>query len=104
MSTVMYSGCLGDQNIVLGAQTLAPRKHFQVFFFSVVFQQKNILNVAINNFTMHVIISKWLRIQKCGQKKKKHNEVETKEETVIEANEETVTESVFIHLGKLQIV
>ena len=32
--------CFGDQYIRWGAQTLAPKKHFSSFLFSVVFQQK----------------------------------------------------------------
>ena len=37
---VMYSGCLGDQYTSLSAQTMAPKKHFSSFIFSVIFQQK----------------------------------------------------------------
>ena len=36
----MYPGCLGDQYIGLGAQTLVPKKHFSSFLLSVVLQQK----------------------------------------------------------------
>ena len=81
----MYSGHLGDRHTSLGTQTL----------FSVVFQQK-LVEVAINNFTMHLIISKWLRIQKGRQKRKKRYRE-------IEAKEETVNGCIFIHLTTLKI-
>ena len=64
----MYTGCLGDQYTGLGAQTLIPKYHFSSFVLSVVFQQKYI-EVAINDLTMHLIISKWLKRQKCRQKR-----------------------------------
>ena len=38
--TVTYSGELGDRYTSLGTQTLAPKKHFSSFTFSVVFPQK----------------------------------------------------------------
>ena len=41
---------------------------FQDFFFQLYFKY---VEVAINDFTMHLIILKWLRIQKCKQKRKK---------------------------------
>ena len=37
---VTYLGRFRDQYTGLGAQTLAPKKHFSSFLFSVVFQQK----------------------------------------------------------------
>ena len=52
-----YSGRLGDWYTGLG---------IQVFFFQLYFNKEDI-EVAINDFTMHLIISKWLRIQKCRQ-------------------------------------
>ena len=52
----------------LGAQTLAPKRHFSTFF-SVIFQQKYV-EVAINDFTMHLIISKWLRMQNADRREK----------------------------------
>ena len=55
-----YSGCLGDWYIVLGAQTLAPKQTFQVFFFQLYFIQKYV-EVAISDFTVHPIILKWLK-------------------------------------------
>ena len=64
-----YSGRLGDRYTSLGAQALAPKKVFQVFFFSYI-STKKYVEVAINDFTMHLIISKWFRIQKCRQKRK----------------------------------
>ena len=47
----------------------------------------------INDFTMHLIISKWLRRQKCRQKRK------TMRQEEVEAKEETAKESVFVHLN-----
>ena len=60
----MYSGRLGD--LCAG---LVPKTTFQVFFFKLYFS-KNYVEVAISDFTMHLIISKWLRTQKCRQKRK----------------------------------
>ena len=40
-----------------------PKNTFQIFFFQLYFNKKY-FEVAINDFTMHLIISKWLRIQK----------------------------------------
>ena len=50
------------------------------------------IEVAIIDFTMHLLILKWLR-QKCRQKRK------TMRQEEVEAKEETVYESVFIHLN-----
>ena len=60
---------LGDWYTGLGAQTLVPKKVFQVFFLSYI-STKKYVEVAISDFTMQLIISKWLRIQKCRQKRK----------------------------------
>ena len=57
LKAVTYSDCLGDRHTGLGAQALAPKKHFSSFLFSAVFQQKYV-EVAVNNFTMHLIFSK----------------------------------------------
>ena len=46
-----------------------PKSTFQVFFFQLYFNKKYV-EVAISDFTMHLIISKWLRIQKCRQMRK----------------------------------
>ena len=54
----------------LGAQTPVPKKHFSSFLFSVVCQKKNYGEITIDDFTMDLIISKWLRTQKCRQKRK----------------------------------
>ena len=83
----MISNFLGDWYTGLGAQTLAPKKQFLIFLFLVIFQQK------INTFTMHLIILKWFRRQKCWKKRKKMRQLEVK------AKEETVYKSVFIHLN-----
>ena len=83
---MMYSGRLGDRHTGLDAITLAPKKHFPRFLFQLYFNKKYV-EVGINGFTMHLIISKWLRKQKCRQKRKtlRQEEVETKEETVYES-------------------
>ena len=49
---------------------------FQVFFFSCI-TTKNVV-VAINNFTMHLIILKWLRIQKWRQNSKTYDTKKSK--------------------------
>ena len=67
--TATYSGCFGDRYTGLSAQTLAPKKGYSSFLFQLCFNKKQV-EVAINDFTMHLIISKWLRIQKCRQKRK----------------------------------
>ena len=69
-----------------------PKKHFSSFLFSVVFQQKRV-DVAINDFTKHLIILKWLRRQKCRQKRKA-----TRKKDIV-AKEEIVYKSVFIHFN-----
>ena len=53
----MYPGRLRDRYTGLGAQTLARKKTLQVFFFQLYFIKKYI-DVAINDFTKHLIISK----------------------------------------------
>ena len=51
---------------------------FQVFFFHF-YVNKNYVEVAINDFTMHLIISKWLRYWHAGRRGKQWNKVvETK--------------------------
>ena len=58
-----YSGHLADCLTGLGAKTLAQKKKktkknaFQVFFCQFYFNEKYV-EVVINNFTMHLIISK----------------------------------------------
>ena len=59
-----YSDMFGSQ---LGrAQTLA----FQVFFFQL-YLNKKYVEVGISDFAMNLVISKWLRIPKCRQKRQK---------------------------------
>ena len=79
----MYSGCLGDQDTSLGAQTLTAKNTFQIFFLQLYFNKKYV-EVAINNSTMCLIASKWLRRQKSRQKRKtmRQKEVKAKEETL----------------------
>ena len=46
-----------------------PKNTFQVSFSKLYFNKKHV-EIQISDFTMHLIISKWLRIPKCRQKKK----------------------------------
>ena len=64
---VTFPGCLGDHT-GLGAQTLVLKKNLSSLF-SVVLEQRYV-EVAINNFTIHLIILKWFRRQKCRHKRK----------------------------------
>ena len=75
--SVTHPGRLGDRYTGLGAQTLAPKKHVLGFLFSVVFYLKKYVEVVLSDFTMHLIISKWLRRQKWGQKREKMKSKET---------------------------
>ena len=67
----------------LGTQILVPQKTLSSFLSQFYFNKKYI-EVEINDFKMHLIISKWLKRQKCRQKRKTmwQEEVEAKEETV----------------------
>ena len=58
-----YPGRLGDRHTGLGAKLWRPNNTFQVLFFQLYFNKKYV-EVAINDFTMH------LRRQKCKQKRK----------------------------------
>ena len=77
-----YSGCLGNQYTSLGTQT--QKALFK--FFSPLYFNKKYVQEEIDDFTMHLIISKWLQGQKYWQKRKtiKQKEVQRKEETVWE--------------------
>ena len=81
---------LGDRYTGLGTQTLAPEKRFK---FSQFFFYKKYFEVAITDFTMYLIISRWLRRQKCREK------VKTLRQKEVEAKEETAYESIFMHLN-----
>ena len=77
--SVTYSGCLGDRYTDLGAKNIFP-----VFFLELYFNEKCV-EVAINDFTMLRISSKWLRIM---QTKKKNSETKSsmrKRQTVNES-------------------
>ena len=65
--TLTYSDCLGDRYTGLGAQTLALKRYFSIFLFSLYFNKKCV-EVAINDFTMHLIILKWLRRQNADRR------------------------------------
>ena len=82
-----YSSHLVDWYTSLGTKKASVSLFFQFYF------NKKYVEVAINDFTMHLIILKWLRRQKCRQKRK------TKKQKEVEAKEESVYESVFIHLN-----
>ena len=62
----VYQWCIQAS---LGAHTLALKKHFSSFLSQLYFNKKYV-KVAINDFTIHQIISKWLRRQKHWQKRK----------------------------------
>ena len=87
-----YSRRLGDRYTSLGAQTLVPKIHFPSFLFQL-YLHKKYDKVVINDFTIHLIILKWFRRQTCRQKRK------TMRQEEVEAKEETLYESVFIHLN-----
>ena len=86
-----YLGCLGDQYTGLGGHSVAQEALFRCFFFQLYFNKKYV-DVVIDNFTMHLIISKWFRIKKNADRREKEWEKEVK------AKEETVKESFFTHL------
>ena len=62
--------------------------YFKKLFYLLNFD-KNYVEVVVNDFTVNLIISKWLRIQKFRQKRK------TMRQKDIEVKEEIVYESVF---------
>ena len=71
----------------IGIPVWAPKKQFSSFFIQFCFNIKYV-EVMINDFTVHLIIWKWLRRRKCRQKreKMKPKDVEAKEETVYESD------------------
>ena len=75
---VTYSGRLGDWYTSLGTKKAPVSLFFQFYF------NKKYVEVAINDFTVHLIILKWFRRQKCKQKRKtmKQKEVAAKEEFI----------------------
>ena len=62
-----------------------PKNPFQDLFFQLHFNKKYV-EVAINDFTMHLVVSKWLRRQKCRQKD-------------VKMKEKIVYQNVFIYLN-----
>ena len=62
--------------------------YFKKLFYLLNFD-KNYVEVVVSDFTMNLIISKWLRIQKFRQK------IKTMRQDDIEVKEEIVFESVF---------
>ena len=74
-------------------ETGIPNNTFQVLFFQLHLNKKYV-KVAINDFTTHLIISKWLRRQKCRQKRK------TMRQKNVEAKGEIAYESIFIYLKR----
>ena len=65
----MYSGRLETAKPVWVPKLGCPKNTFQVFFFQFYFNKKYV-EVSINDFKIHLIISKWLSRQKCRQKRK----------------------------------
>ena len=65
-----YLGCLGDQYTGLGGHSVAQEALFRCFFFQLYFNKKYV-DVVIDNFTMHLIISKWFRIKKNADRREK---------------------------------
>ena len=66
---VTHPGCFGDRYTGLGAQkTLFKFSFFQLCVI------KKYVDVAINDFTKYLIISKWLRRQKNADKREKQTE------------------------------
>ena len=63
----------------LSSKLWRPKITFQIFFFQLYFIKKYVY-VAINDFAMHLIISKWFRRQRYKQKRKIKKDVEAKEE------------------------
>ena len=72
-------------------------KNFSVFFFELYFNKKYVA-VAINDFTMHLITSKWPKRQKCRQMRK------TVRQKKVVAKDEMVYKSVFIHINTYEIM
>ena len=58
--TVTYSVHLENEYTGLGAKTLVPKKHASSFLFSVevTISRRKYVEVAVNDFTMHLVISK----------------------------------------------
>ena len=69
--SLTYWKILWETGILVWVSKLwRPKNNFQVFFFRLYFNKKYV-QVAINDFTMYLIISKWLKRQKCRHKRKK---------------------------------
>ena len=69
--SLTYWKILWETGILVWVSKLwRPKNNFQVFFFRLYFFKKYV-EVAINDFTMYLIISKWLKMQKCRHKRKK---------------------------------
>ena len=55
-----------------GKPVWAPKQHFSSFLLKLYFNKKYV-EVAINDFTMHLIISKWLRNKNADRKEKQRD-------------------------------
>ena len=86
-------GDLGQQCTALGIQALVPKKHFPNFLFFSFVLTKKYFEAAIIDFTMHLILLKWLKRQKCRQKRKRMRQKK------VEAKKQTLYKSIFIHLN-----
>ena len=74
-----------ENGIPVWVLKLAPKRNFSSFLFQLYFNIKYV-EIAVNDFTGHLIISKWLRKPKCRKKRKKVEEkVEPKEQAVYES-------------------
>ena len=70
--TLSFSNMLSDvfrPLYRLGRPNSGAQKTLQVFFFRLYFSKKYV-ELAINYFGVHLIVSKWLRRQKCRRNRK----------------------------------
>ena len=76
-----------------GAQTMAPKKYFSSFLFSVVFQQYYNKS-AVNDFPMHLVILSSLADKNTDRRAKQQDKKKK-----VESKDETIYKKVFIHLN-----
>ena len=92
MGSGTYPGTFGRPIYRFGRPHSGTQITFFTFCFFSCISTKKYVELEINDFKMHLIISKWLRRQKCRQKRKAIRQKD------VEAKEEILCESVFIHL------
>ena len=61
INAVTYSDCLGDQYTSLGTNSGTQKIFFNLYSFQL-YCDKKYVEVASNDFIMHLIICKWLRM------------------------------------------